>query len=392
VFLEQPIWTDVLKIAKEQNKPIFLYCYTVWCGPCRALSTRVFPQPEVGEFFNANFINVKYDMEKGEGIELRNRYRPHIIGFPTMLLIDKNGEVIHQMAGFKEPAELITGMKSGLEGRSLSALRAKYAAGNRNIEFLTNYAAALSGASLRSELEAMAIDYMESIPLDSIFSPKNWAILHEHIRNPFSPQFEHTLRNLTRLARKPHVDIYNLERQMHRTLDRTVDRITRLQRNRAGDIQPLYNNRDTINRLKGLINIAHLRRAETQRALLHVHELKLDGKWEEALIGIDYYSQIRALGFSNRFANETIQYIAENTNDKAILNRCLAMIKDIQQREDRGERAANFYNTLAMLYRKTGDYANAEKSQVIYEERRRQARDNWDAMVERQNESEDENE
>lgn len=50
----------------------------------------------MGDFFNANFVNAKYDMEKGDGKMLREKYKEYIIGFPTLLLIDQNGNVVHR--------------------------------------------------------------------------------------------------------------------------------------------------------------------------------------------------------------------------------------------------------------------------------------------------------
>ena len=45
------------------------------------MNTTVFTDPEVGHFFNEHFINVKFDMEKGEGRELLKRYGMQV--FPT---------------------------------------------------------------------------------------------------------------------------------------------------------------------------------------------------------------------------------------------------------------------------------------------------------------------
>lgn len=49
-------------------------CYTSWCGPCKQMAQTTFVDPEVAVFFNEKFINVKVDMEKGEGKELKDRY------------------------------------------------------------------------------------------------------------------------------------------------------------------------------------------------------------------------------------------------------------------------------------------------------------------------------
>jgi len=96
-FENQPKWKKVLKMSKKQNKPIFVDAYTTWCGPCKTLAKEVFTQKKVADFFNENFINVKMDMEKGEGIALKTSW--DIKAFPTLLYFNSQGEVIHRVVG-----------------------------------------------------------------------------------------------------------------------------------------------------------------------------------------------------------------------------------------------------------------------------------------------------
>ncbi|MCL2417032.1 MAG: thioredoxin family protein [Bacteroidales bacterium] len=390
-FVENPVWSEVLKMAAEQDKLIFLNCYTVWCAPCRRLKRDVFPLPEVGDFFNANFINVQFDMERGEGIELRQRYGAYIPGFPTMLLIDRDGNVVHQIAGFRDAPTLIAEMKAGLEGGSLSVLRARYKAGDRDPEFLLRYTTALEAALQTRELRAVVAEYLETLPLDSLLIPKNWAIVGAHIIDPFSPQFEFVLRNTNRLIHRANADGHSLERQLSTALDRTIERLVELQTDENGNILLLNADRDKINRLRVLIDIANLRRAETQRALLLIHEQRLDEKWQNALNSISHFAQINALGrSSDRFVDETVRYIATRTSDKDILNQSLALMKGIQERHT-GERPnrirANTHRTTAMLYRMLGDEENAKKSQAIYDEHMRSIESEWRSVVRSQNEN-----
>mgnify|MGYP000857323607 CR=1 FL=1 len=51
-------WKEILELAKKEDKPIFVDCYAVWCGPCKVMDAEVFTQPQVGDYFNSNFINV----------------------------------------------------------------------------------------------------------------------------------------------------------------------------------------------------------------------------------------------------------------------------------------------------------------------------------------------
>ena len=97
-FLENPTWTTVLAQAKKENKMIFLDAYATWCGPCKQMDSEVYTNSAVANFYNANFINVKYDMEKGEGPMLADRY--YVNAYPNLIFIDPNGVMVHKGVGF----------------------------------------------------------------------------------------------------------------------------------------------------------------------------------------------------------------------------------------------------------------------------------------------------
>ena len=103
-------WKSILKKAKAENKIIFLDAYASWCGPCKVLQKKVFTQKAVGDFYNARFINVKMDMEKGEGPALAQVYP--LEAYPTMLYIDGDGRVLKKIIGLQTPEDLISIGKS----------------------------------------------------------------------------------------------------------------------------------------------------------------------------------------------------------------------------------------------------------------------------------------
>ncbi|WP_420151633.1 thioredoxin family protein [Spirosoma sp.] len=103
-------WKEILKKAKAEKKVIFLDAYASWCGPCKMLQKNVFTKKEVGDFYNSKFINVKMDMEKGEGPALSQVYP--LEAYPTLLYIDGNGKVLKKVLGYHSPEELIAIGKS----------------------------------------------------------------------------------------------------------------------------------------------------------------------------------------------------------------------------------------------------------------------------------------
>lgn len=105
IVFHQGNWSEALAIAKEENKLVFLDISASWCGPCRMLKSRTFTNPEVGIFYNANFINVEVDGEVGEGIDLARKYR--IRGYPSLIFVNGNGDIVAKTAGYHNPQEFI---------------------------------------------------------------------------------------------------------------------------------------------------------------------------------------------------------------------------------------------------------------------------------------------
>ena len=72
-----------LEQAKVENKYVFIDCYTSWCGPCKMMAEKILPLKEVGEYMNGKFVCVKFNMEKGEGRAIQQKYR--VSAYPTFL-------------------------------------------------------------------------------------------------------------------------------------------------------------------------------------------------------------------------------------------------------------------------------------------------------------------
>lgn len=133
---------EAQELAAKEHKIIFMDAYTSWCGPCKRMAKDVFSAAEVGKFFNKHFINIKVDMEKGEGPKLAGKYR--VTSYPTLLFLDEKGEVVHAAKGGR-PADQFIGLgKIALSKNDKSAEYAKkYENGDRAPALLRAYAYAL---------------------------------------------------------------------------------------------------------------------------------------------------------------------------------------------------------------------------------------------------------
>lgn len=98
-------WEQALQKAQQERKPIFLDIYATWCGPCKMLKRKTFNSKEAGDYFNANYINMSFDGENGEGQMLADKY--HITGYPTLIILDKDGALVDKQTGYMSAGELI---------------------------------------------------------------------------------------------------------------------------------------------------------------------------------------------------------------------------------------------------------------------------------------------
>ncbi|MCB0558458.1 MAG: thioredoxin family protein [Lewinellaceae bacterium] len=152
-------WEEALEEAKQQEKVIFIDAYATWCGPCKRMAREVFPNEKVGEYFNRHFINMKLDMEKGEGLTFRKAYP--VSAFPTLYFIDGNGAVVEKVRGaqdvdgFLKLGEKVLGLADNSEEYA-----AEYEKGSRGPELMYKYVKALNKSG-KSSLR-IANEYLDS--------------------------------------------------------------------------------------------------------------------------------------------------------------------------------------------------------------------------------------
>ena len=159
------LWIDNdIELAKKRaastGKLLFVYGYTTWCGPCVQMKKSVFPDAQVGAYYNEAFVNVKMDMEAGDGPQLAQQYQ--VQGYPTFLWLDKEGNVVHRTMGGRKALEFVElGVAAADPDRQLSTMRARYDAGDRSPEFLKQYAIVIS-ESIFTGFEAITQQYLDT--------------------------------------------------------------------------------------------------------------------------------------------------------------------------------------------------------------------------------------
>ncbi|GEN76517.1 thioredoxin family protein [Chryseobacterium hagamense] len=128
---------DLIAKAKKEKKIVFLDAYTSWCGPCKMMERNVFTQKTVGDYFNANFLNARFDMEKGEGRDIAVKYG--VRSYPTYLFLNGDGELVSQNYGYMEPGMFLTMAQDvNSPNNKKGSLKERFAKGEKDPEFLIN--------------------------------------------------------------------------------------------------------------------------------------------------------------------------------------------------------------------------------------------------------------
>ena len=156
-FEKNKTWKEILAKAASEKKNIMIDCFATWCGPCKYMSNTVFPQAEAGSFYNANFINVKVQMDETEADdayvkswyatakEMGEKYR--VDAYPTYLFLSPTGELLHKFVGATDAAGFVEKGKAALDpSKQFFTLQKKYNSGNREAAFLKAFASAADEA------------------------------------------------------------------------------------------------------------------------------------------------------------------------------------------------------------------------------------------------------
>jgi tetratricopeptide (TPR) repeat protein len=122
-----PSFESGMDSAREKNLPVIIDFYTDWCGFCKVLENKIFPDPEVSkELSQFQKIRINGDQNR----DLVSKFK--IKGYPTVLFLDSKGGYLGRVVGLPSAKDLAHRLKGAYERRNLEEFLLKKAQDNPN--------------------------------------------------------------------------------------------------------------------------------------------------------------------------------------------------------------------------------------------------------------------
>ncbi len=115
-------WSDeAFRIAREEDKPIFLSSGAVWCHWCHVMARESFANEEIARILNEQFVSIKLDRDERPDIDRRYQQAVAVMGggsgWPLTVFLTPDGEPFFGGTYFPpEDRQGMQGLKSLLPG------------------------------------------------------------------------------------------------------------------------------------------------------------------------------------------------------------------------------------------------------------------------------------
>jgi thiol:disulfide interchange protein len=110
-FIKTTTFNVAVNAAKQQNKSLFVEAYAPDCHVCAAFKG-TFAQPQVGNLYNAQFVNFQLDMNNPENFNLLKQMKININATPTFLFFDPKSMKVVLANSFGEKENSVINVKS----------------------------------------------------------------------------------------------------------------------------------------------------------------------------------------------------------------------------------------------------------------------------------------
>lgn len=344
-FEDNPDWETAVQQARESGKLLFLDAYTVWCGPCKRMEKEVFTRPQVANYFNQKFVNVKYDMERPAGMALKEAFGVQV--YPTYLFVRPDGQVVHRIVGAhtKGDAFFDSAKLADSPTQSLSALEQRYRNGERNPPMMLQYLQALRMAGELAKEAETARSYLALMSKDHFMDSTYWGAAKQFIRDPASREFRILLDNRHEIAAAIGTD--EVEGKIYEVLNAQIEHNTTYVPTEGAPFD-----KKAEEQLVQLLRQGDFARRSELLARALAASFARNGDWYDLAFLMDNVLDFRLLDdYSGKWEtlHRSALLISKSALDEALLRKALRWSELASQNEPDAEKKAIFLKTNQLL-------------------------------------------
>ncbi|KRD57622.1 thioredoxin [Flavobacterium sp. Root935] len=263
-------YQTALENAKKEGKPLFVMLYADWCPHCNLMKSEVLSDPAVMDFLNKNFVCTYKNIEKEEGIALKNKFNTKSL--PTFLFLDANETLIYALKGEMKKAEFLNELHYALNPKmQLPYLEKEFMADPSNSDKYFTYLNTLKKGKDRTELSPATHKYLNTQSDAQLISELNWRVIANGVTDIKSREFQYVLKHQKEFA------AVASQNRVDRKIESIVNELLR----------PLVDNLDTVNYYKQR-EVAKSIRLQKTDSLVFKYDLSLAERTEKW----DFYKKV----------------------------------------------------------------------------------------------------
>jgi thioredoxin-related protein len=183
-----------LETAKSQRKPLFVMLYADWCPHCNEMKKQVFSDPTVMDFLKKNYVCVWKNIEKEEGIALKNKFST--TSLPSFLFLDSNETLVYALKGELKKEEFMAEVNYALNPKmQLPYLEKEFLVDPSNVTNYFNYLNTLKKGKDRTGLSSATHLYLNTQSDSQLVSETNWRAIANGVTDITSREFQYVLNH-----------------------------------------------------------------------------------------------------------------------------------------------------------------------------------------------------
>ncbi len=191
----QYVFDSVLYQSSVEQKPVFLFVHSIYCGVCAELEEKTLNNPSIIKTLNQSYLSIKTDLESEAGALQVNLYG--IQNIPTILVLNWKGQTLEMIRGLMKTDDLAGMLAKYARWRDkLVELNDKCVESVCNKQEIAQRALIMSYLGFYPEGKKLAKEYFTKFGYQELFEDE-WELLTTYFFEPTDSPLVYFLSHIT---------------------------------------------------------------------------------------------------------------------------------------------------------------------------------------------------